>query len=282
MSDVVTMIRGRNIIHFGGELLIYRTDETSWGNINSGTFTYTGAYTQSTVGDSSTGLGYADFLLGQTQSWSAQVVPEYGPRAKNPQMFIQDDIKVRPNLTLNLGVRYQIETGWTDSKNNLAAFDPEVINPATGTPGAIWYASTHAHGRRSLQANVYSTVLPRFGFSWLPKQNTTVRGGFGIFAYRWSGDVYGAGEGAALQSVGNSTDQTNGIYPVVLLGGTGSNLPYVGPTTDPAALNGQSVTYNKYHTPGPGDLPVEPGHPARVGNEHGGPACLCCQPCEKS
>ena len=79
----------------------------------------------------------------------------------------------------------------------------------------------------------------------------TIRGGFGIFAYRWSGDVYGGGEGTALQSYGSETDQTNGISPVVILGSSGSNLPYIGPTTNPAALNGQSVTYNEYHTPVP-------------------------------
>jgi Carboxypeptidase regulatory-like domain len=252
-SDVVTMIRGRHVLHFGGELLMYRTDETTWGSgyINSGSFNYTGQYTASTVGDSTTGISYADFLLGQTQSWSANYSPEYGPRMKNPMTFIQDDFKVRPNLTLNLGVRYQIQTGWSDSKNNLAVFDPEVINPATETPGAIWYASTHAHGRTTLQATAYNTILPRFGFSWLPKQDMTIRGGFGVYAYRWSGDVYGAGEGLALQSGGNSTDQTNGISPVVILSSNGSNLPYIGPTTDPAALNGQGVTYNKYHSPVP-------------------------------
>jgi hypothetical protein len=251
LSDVITLIRGRHVLHFGGEELIYRSDESQWGNIQSGTFIYTGAYTQSTVGDSSTGIAYADFLLGQTQSWSATNSPEYGMRAKNPQAFIQDDVKVRPNLTLNVGVRYQIQTGWTEVKNNLAAFDPAVLNPATGTDGAIWYASTHANGRRSLEKSVYSTVLPRLGFSWLVKPNMTIRGGFGIFAYRWSGDVYAAGQGAALQSSGSAADQTNGISSVVLLDGSGTNLPYTGPTTDPAALNGQSVAYNKYDTPVP-------------------------------
>ncbi len=250
-SDVVTLIRGKHILHFGGEFLLYRTDTTTWGNINAGTFNFSGAYTQSTVGDSTTGLGYADFLLGQSQSWSALVAPEYGPRAKNPQMFVQDDFKIRPNLTLNVGVRYQIETGWKEVKNNISAFDPTVLNPATGTDGAIWYAATHANGRRSLQANAFSTVLPRLGFSWLPHPNTTVRGGFGIFAYRWSLDTYGTGMGTAIQFQGNSTDQTNGILPVTTLSGDGSNLPYIGPTTDPAALNGQGVVYNKYHTPVP-------------------------------
>jgi hypothetical protein len=251
LSDVVTLIRGKHILHFGGELLIYRTDTTTWGNINAGTFAFTGAYTQSTVGDSTTGLGYADFLLGQSQSWSALVAPEYGPRAKNPQMFIQDDFKIRPNLTLNLGVRYQIETGWKEVKNNISAFDPTVVNPATGTDGALWYAATHANGRKSLQASALTTVLPRVGFSWLPHPNTTLRGGFGIFAYRWSLDTYGTGMGTAIQFQGNATDQTNGIFPVTTLSSDGSDLPYIGPTTDPAALNGQSVVYNKYHTPVP-------------------------------
>lgn len=250
-SDVVTMIRGRHILHFGGEVLVYRTDTTTWGNINAGTFGYTGAYTQSTVGDNSTGIGYADFLLGQAQNWSAFVAPEYGPRSKNPQFFVQDDFKIRPNLTLNLGLRYQIQTGWKEVKNNISAFDPTVVNPETGTNGAIWYAATHANGRDRLQASSYGTVLPRLGFSWLPKPDTTIRGGFGIFAYRWSLDTYGTGMGTAIQFQGNATDQTNGITPVVTLSSDGSGLPYIGPTTDPAALNGQSVVYNKYHTPVP-------------------------------
>jgi len=83
-------------------------------------------------------------------------------------MFVQDDFKIRPNLTLNLGLRYQIEQGWTEVKNNISAFDPTVVNPETGTDGAIWYAATHANGRKSLQASAFGTVLPRVGFSWLP------------------------------------------------------------------------------------------------------------------
>src|ERR1700756_4865067 len=251
ISDVVTLVRGKHILHFGGEVLIYRTDTTTWGNINAGTFAFTGAYTQSTVGDNTTGLGYADFLLGQSQSWNALDAPEYGPRAKNPQMFIQDDFKIRPNLTLNLGLRYQIEQGWKEVKNNISAFDPTVVNPETGTGGALWYAATHANGRRSLEASAFGTVLPRVGFSWLPHPNTTLRGGFGIFAYRWSLDTYGTGMGTAIQFQGNATDQTNGISPVTTLSSDGSTLPFIGPTTDPAALNGQSAVYNKYHTPVP-------------------------------
>ncbi len=69
-SDVVTLIYGKHILHFGGEFLFYRDNSTAWGNTNGGTLTYTGVYTASTQGDSTTGLAYADFLLGQTQNWT--------------------------------------------------------------------------------------------------------------------------------------------------------------------------------------------------------------------
>jgi hypothetical protein len=248
-SDVVTFIAGKHILHFGGEFLIYQNNSTNWGNINPGTMAYTGAYTQQYVGSNSTGWSYADFLLGQTQSWNAKVAPEAGGRLKLPQVFVQDDYKIRSNLTVNLGLRYQIQTGWSEVKGNEAGFDPAVENPATGTPGAFWYATTKANGRDRIQNGVYNTFLPRVGFSYLMDPNTTVRGGFGIFAYNWSNDTYnGNVMGGSFPLQGSVSDTTNGITPVVILSGTGSNLPY-GTSTDPAYYNGQSVSYVAYHQP---------------------------------
>ncbi|HEV2710354.1 MAG TPA: TonB-dependent receptor [Edaphobacter sp.] len=248
-SDVVTLILGKHILHFGGEFLFYRDNSTSWGNVNAGTMNYTGDYTKSTQGDSSSGLAYADFLLGQTQKWTAAVTPEYGGRMRLPQMFVQDDYKIRPNVTLNLGLRYQIQSGWGEVKGNMRVFDPTVANPATGTNGAMWYGSTKANGRSTLQAPVYTTFLPRFGFSWQLHPNTVLRGGFGLYAYNWSLDTYGAGMGSAFGSQGDETDQSNGVAPVTILSGDGSTLPYIAATTDPSGFNGSSASYNQYHTP---------------------------------
>ena len=250
-SDVVTMIRGKHVLHFGGEFLFYRDDSTAWGNTNGGQIGYTGAYTRSTQGDTATGLSYADFLLGQTNYWNANVTPEYGGRQKSPQMFVQDDIKLRPNLTVNLGLRYQIQNGWHEVKGNEATFDPTIQNTKSNSLGAAWYGSTHANGRNSLQANVYTVILPRVGLSYQVHPNTVVRGGFGIYSYNWSLDTYGAGMGGAFGSKGGVSDQTNGITPVVLLSTTGTNLPFVAATTDPTAYNGQGLNYNQYHTPVP-------------------------------
>jgi len=270
-SDVVTMVRGKHILHFGGELLMYRDDSTAWGNVNAGATQYSGVYTKQWTVDPAvcgasangnactvpgTGFEYADFLLGYINSWNASVSPEYGARLKSPQMFVQDDFKVRPNLTLNLGLRYQINHGWNEVTGNMATFDPTVINPATNTPGAYWFGETHANGRRSLQANVYNTFLPRVGFAWAMRPNTTIRGGFGLYAYNWSLDTYGGGMGGSVSSSGSLSDNT-GITPVALLGGPGNVfgtaelLPYTAASQDPTRFNGQGVSYTQYHAPVP-------------------------------
>lgn len=270
-SDVVTMMRGKHILHFGGELLAYQNNSTAWGNVNAGTFTFSGQYTQQWAIDPKTGIAgpvagtgmeYADFLLGYAQQWNAGISPEYGARLKSPQVFVQDDWKVRPNLTLNLGLRYQINHGWNEVKNNMSSFDPTVINPATNTPGAYWFGTTHANGRTALQANTFNTWQPRVGFAWAYNPKTTLRGGFGVYSYTWSLDTYGGdnrsyGMGAEVSSSGSSTDQSNGVTPVTILGGPGTvfgtatALPFSAASTDPTRFNGQSAGYIQYHTPVP-------------------------------
>ena len=270
-SDVVTMIRGKHILHFGGEFLIYQNNSTAWSNTNAGTLTFSGQYTQQWAVDPGTGLAgpvagtgmeYADFLLGYAQAWNASLSPEYGARFKTPQVFVQDDWKIRSNLTVNLGLRYQINHGWNEVHNNESSFDSTITNPTTKTPGAYWFGTTHTNGRTALQANVYNTFQPRVGFSWQPNPDTTFRGGFGLYSYTWSLDTYGGnntsyGMGAAISSSGNVSDQTNGIYPITQFGGTGTvfatanALPYNEASTDPTAYNGQGVGYIQYHTPVP-------------------------------
>lgn len=262
-SDVVTMIRGRHVLHFGGEFLATQANLTNWGNIDSGIMQYTGVYTASSQGTANTtGVPYADFLLGQTSGWQAQVTPEWGSRLKSPQLFVQDDIKVRPNLTVNVGLRWQGQSGLTAVNGNSRIFDPTILNPATNTLGAMWYGSTKANGRGRLISPVWDTFLPRIGFSYQPREKTVIRGGFGLYAYTWAVGAYGDGLGAAFGTQGNDFDQTNGVNPVVLLdssgntnyqgaGGASINSLYIPASTNPAAFNGQGVQYNEFHTPVP-------------------------------
>jgi hypothetical protein len=263
-SDVVTMIRGKHILHFGGEFLFYRDDSTQWGNSNPGTMAFSGAYTQqwslnasgvAQPNNSQSGIDYADFLLGMSGSWNAAVTPEFGARMKSPQVFIQDDYKLSPTLTINAGLRYDINHGWNEVHGNEISFDPTVTNLSTNTLGASWYGVTHANGRKSLFANNLDTFLPRLGFSWLVRQNTTVRAGFGLYDDPRTLDRYGSGLGIAFADTGSDADQTNGITPIVKLNGTGTvygtstPLPFTSASTSSAAYNGQSVSYTQFHTP---------------------------------
>lgn len=274
-SDVVTLIKGRHVLHFGGEFLINRADSTAWGNLNAGSFNFNGVYTSAGGGATNAydGLSYADFLLGQTNSWSAKETPEFGGRWKTPQLFVQDDWKARNNLTVNLGVRYEAETGWSEVKGNMAAFDPAVQNfdftNSVPVQGGMWYGFLGQNGRTTLQAPKYNIVLPRLGFSWQVVNNTVVKGGIGMYASTWSEDTYGGGMGNAFGSNGDFGDTSNGRCPIVQLNADGTapdtsdpgcgtgpaavslKSKYVTSPTKPWALNGQNVTYNQYHTPVP-------------------------------
>jgi len=265
-SDVLTMIKGRHVLHFGGEYLDQQINTTSWGNVDAGNFTFNGAYTNSTQGDFSTGVPYADFLLGYVNSWSATNIPEFYPRMNSVQLFAQDDFKVRPNLTLNIGVRWEGWEGISEKYGNELSFDPNIVNPAVdplgnaNTLGAMWYATTKANGRTKTLAPTWNTFLPRFGFSWQLKPNTVLRGGVGLYAYNFNeGDVYG-NVGFAFGQSGNENDATNGVLPVLLLNQDGSvnnqgaagasiNSLYLNAPDQPDSYNGQSVPWQKYHAP---------------------------------
>lgn len=281
-SDVVSMVRGRHILHFGGEFLIMRADSTAWGNLNPGNVTYNGSFTSingqiavtpcTGCAAYASGLSYADFLMGQTSGWNARVTPEFGARQKGPQIFVQDDIKLTPHLTINAGLRWEANTGWSEVKGNETVWDPTVINPANNTPGAMWYGTSKANGRTQLIAPQWNIWLPRVGFAWQPMPNTVLRGAFGMYASMLSEDTYGAGMGSQAGQFGTYNDSTSGICPVVQFSGTGTTPDttdpgcgtgqfngnsilsnYLNAPTTPDAQNnpGGSVSFNQYHTPVP-------------------------------
>ena len=246
-SDVLTMIKGKHVLKFGGELLAEQDNSTVWGNVQSGQFTFSGVFTKKAPFDATSGLGYADFLLGQVASWQATNSPEVGVRSKSPQFFVQDDYKIRPNLTLNLGLRYQIQTGWSEVANRLGAFDPTLTNPVTGTLGALWFQGLN--GRDSLQSSIYNTFLPRVGFAWSPRDKWAIRGGFGMYTYLWSVDNYGENALGFGSGGTGSLSNSDQLQPVFQFGSANPVLNYVSASRNPGGYNGHAVNYYPQNTP---------------------------------
>lgn len=270
-SDTMTLIKGKHVLKFGVEVLMGQPNVTPWGNVTAGNFTFTGNYTaQNGAAAGTTGAGLADFLIGDVQNWNANnTAIQYG-RLKSPQLFVQDDFKLHPNLTLNLGVRYVATTGITEKYNSIGGFDPNSVlvctvdqngNPcgaANGTLGSMWFAPQN--DRTSLQKPVHDIFLPRVGFAWSIKSDTVIRGGFGMYSYNFSDDDYGngLGLGAPDQFSGSFSDKNGGTgAPILTLSDPASVanplLSYVGGTKIPYAyLNVTSPsnqTYVPYNVP---------------------------------
>ena len=98
VSDVVTLIHGRHTLKIGGEYDRSYQNYTSWGDLDSGHFEFSGAYT---------GIPYADFLAGDVYSWHVGETVPTSIHSWTSALFVHDDFRISPTVTLNLGLRWQ-------------------------------------------------------------------------------------------------------------------------------------------------------------------------------
>ncbi|MEP6716612.1 MAG: adenylyl cyclase, partial [Terriglobia bacterium] len=195
--DNLTLLRGRHTIKFGVSLNRYEKTENAAGN-NTGTFGISTTPRPTGSAATATMQGWANFLLGNFSTFT-QVARDITPdiHANEAEMYVQDDIRVRPNLTVNVGVRYSLFRQPYDSNGFLNTFDPKYYDPAkapqvdasgnlvagTGDPlnGFIIGGRNSPWGSK-IAPEKYLNFAPRFGFSWDPfgKGKTAVRSGYGI------------------------------------------------------------------------------------------------------
>jgi hypothetical protein len=120
------------------------------------------------------GLSYADGLLGYVRQGTLNNVYFVDQRLWMTSGFVQDDWKVTPKLTLNLGLRYDFATQAVEGKNHQANFD-------RSGAGSLFYAKDGSLEDRALAKVNAKNFAPRFGFAYSPDQKTVVRGGYGIY-----------------------------------------------------------------------------------------------------
>jgi len=231
-GDGLTWVHGRHSFKFGGEFDKFRYNVLpTW---DSGSFTFTGFFT---------GVGFADFLLGEPYSYSLSAQPNtIGARRLAYATFAQDDFRVSHNLTLNLGLRYEGQGGFSEAYNRISNFSPGLINPATNTPGAIEFASP---GNDLLQNNHFALFAPRVGLAWSPGSGWVLRGGYGIFFVPISAqrNYNSTPPGYAISE---SLQVTNAASkaPIFLLDQGPPAYAYPPASSRTAAVqNGQAVTY---------------------------------------
>jgi Carboxypeptidase regulatory-like domain len=188
-ADIVSYSNGKHNIIFGAEIL-HNTIMYRNGAASSGSFTYSGQYT---------GDNFADFLLGYAQSGSRSYSSAlYGSIGTFQGYYFQDNYRATPHLTLNLGLRWEVNPFYWGDKGQMSAYDRSTnklvipsgfsINaqPLTPTLYPLFQDRTELTGSLGLPRSISPTekhdIAPRVGFAWSPeKGNWVVRGGYGLF-----------------------------------------------------------------------------------------------------
>ncbi len=183
VSDTVIWSHGKHNWRFGAD---YRRILQSFHAARNaeGTFTFTGFATAQYVGgvqQPGTGSDLADFLLGLPQQSSEQFGADtYDFRANSFDFFAQDDWRIRANLTLLLGLRYEYQGPFTEANNQIVNLDvaPGFTASAPVEPGGT--GSFDGVFPASLIRPDRNNYAPRLGLAWKPMKLTVVRAGYGV------------------------------------------------------------------------------------------------------
>jgi len=205
LSELLVKIKGNHELKFGFEGRVHQQNYIQT-NAPEGIFSFNNqGSSQCPLGDITQcgGDSMASLLMGQISSiaggnlYGSSYEIQFRPATENYQYagFGQDNWKITPKLTLNLGLRYDVSIPRTERFNRMNWFNPDVVNPLNG--GAISYQDpltgnqvtrTLYGGEVFVNGNQRSNFLtdwkdfqPRFGFSYLIAKDTVMRGGYGIY-----------------------------------------------------------------------------------------------------
>ena len=166
-----TFLRGRHALKFGYEYQSVSTAVSDF-NPNFGQDTYASQFSRPTGTTASNVYNLTDFIFGLRNNYQLNNFRVVGLEQRYNFLYVQDDFKVAPNLTINMGLRYEIVTPQYEDNNHLANFNPATASLVSATGGSIF---------NSAQVNPqYTNLGPRFGFSLSATPTLVLRGGYGI------------------------------------------------------------------------------------------------------
>lgn len=181
-------LAGNHAFKFGVDYRLGRINNVSPGSNAVGSFAFNPTFTQSNPFDArsadTSGSGMASLLLGLAASGNFGYNTATSTQNHYWAWFLQDDWKVTRRLTLNLGLRYELEAPFTERYNRMGLrFDENarlpVQVPGMDLRGGILFAGVDGNPRR--QPADKNNFGPRIGFAWQVTPATVIRGGYGIF-----------------------------------------------------------------------------------------------------
>ena len=188
-SDSISKILGKHSLKFGGDVRRQRFDQVLYFDVN-GEFFVDGTSTNSTVGDTV----FSDYLLGFPGSYGQGSAQVENVRSTGLYLFAQDSWRIRPNLTLNYGLRWELNTPIADVSKHVQTFRPGQVStvfPCQDTVNTDCSSMTpvglvvpgDAGVSNALTQTYYKAYAPRIGISWSPGTSgkTSIKAGWGLF-----------------------------------------------------------------------------------------------------
>ena len=222
LAGNLSQLRGMHELKVGGEGRLHRLNYAQPGVPNGGyyfDFNAASEYPYWGGGDAMAGFMTGSAGFG---GWGEYQIPVFGAtQSYQFAAFVQDNWKISPKLTLNLGVRYDLNTPRTERFNRGNYFEPDIPSPLAGKvdgmpnlKGAVGFIDSENRHYFSWDANNFG---PRFGFAYQLTPKTVIRGGYGLFysivITGASGVANGGFQGFSRSTNWTTTYQNDGATP---------------------------------------------------------------------
>jgi len=201
--DNVQWVKGNHAMTFGFQ---YQALQNNASSADTGSLPVNLNFSTNDTGNvlgstfvSGTGYSYASYMLGAIGSTSVtqQSFSVLGGRFHPISPYVQDDWKITPKLTLNIGLRWDYFPTYNETLDRWSFLNPNITNPVTGNPGALQFAGSRVGAGvsclcRSPVNNWLKNWGPRLGFAYAPDAHTVFRGAYALL-YTHGGGTGGAG-----------------------------------------------------------------------------------------
>jgi len=214
VSDDLTWTHGRHTVRAGADIRRLESNQSDIAGLYGGSY----GFSANQTGNGAGGNALASLMLGLINSYTDTPVqvPEYY-RWHYYAGYVQDDFKFLPNLTINIGVRYEVETPRIEKYNNQGTFIPSLTGTLNGMPATGAFCFSGSCGlSSSLWPTNYTGFEPRVGLAWAPNPRLSVRAGYDILRVPLSGygNIPAPDFNVPSVAVGGTTGGTTPNQPV--------------------------------------------------------------------